>query len=94
MAEPKKRIIIVHETVLASWLKDLWSTGVLAFLFYANVAWLQSAIPEWVIVAIFALFIFSKPVNGLLGNAKKIHHTDAESAHAAIDDFWGTNDGR
>lgn len=59
--EPEMKVLVIHESVLASMIKDFFSLGMVVAVLYANYLWGES---NWVVNAFAAilsfLFILSK----------------------------------
>jgi hypothetical protein len=60
MAAPE--VVIVHETVLASYLKDLGSFGCLVAVVGVGI-WLDSVALQWVAAVLWIIWMLSKGLN-------------------------------
>lgn len=59
-----KEIVIIHESLLASWLKDSVALGLLVGGFYANHEYIQSGWLDATLCIVFFLSMFSRAIRG------------------------------
>lgn len=81
-----KRTLIVHETPLQGFINDAVTYSFLAAMFWINVNYLDKAIPTWFLSFMALMLMVGKAMAFFTGY--RVHHTDADSACAAIREFY------
>lgn len=91
MTEKVKRIdIVAHEKPWQSMFNDVVTFGFLIGTFWVNDAFLNSAVPDWVLAGLFVLFAFAKFSQMVGGSIKKV--TSPQEAKAALEEVYGPLD--
>lgn len=83
MEEIKKfDIVVLHESTISSWLKDIGTFGILGLMLYANFRWFGNH-------GIVAFGFLLMMIISLVGNSKRLSNqfTDKESAIKFINEL-------